>query len=149
MTNFRPAPSATRTSSSQMNSAGAWGIGAVSPGDGAADRSARSEAALKPRDARNASIRAVNACADTPLDSICTGAFGRGVDVGRTPVPALLGAVFAAMVADGAAGRTSYANRLMLRRCRGEMLSDVMLPPQPPHPSLIAGSSPVVRPIDP
>ena len=29
------------------------------------------------------------------------------------------------------------------------MLSDVMLPPQPPQPSVIAGSSPVVRPIDP
>ena len=29
------------------------------------------------------------------------------------------------------------------------MLSDVMLPPQPPQPSVIAGSSPVVRPIEP
>jgi hypothetical protein len=29
------------------------------------------------------------------------------------------------------------------------MLSDVMLPPQPPQPSVIAGSSPVVSPIDP
>ena len=37
----------------------------------------------------------------------------------------------------------------MFSRCRGEMLSDVMLPPQPPHPSVIAGSSPVVSPIDP
>ena len=37
----------------------------------------------------------------------------------------------------------------MLSRCRGEMLSDVMLPPQPPQPSVIAGSSPVVSPIDP
>ena len=37
----------------------------------------------------------------------------------------------------------------MLSRCRGEMLSEVMLPPYPPHPSVIAGSSPVVRPIEP
>ncbi len=29
------------------------------------------------------------------------------------------------------------------------MLSDVMLPPYPPHPSVIAGSSPVVSPIEP
>ena len=29
------------------------------------------------------------------------------------------------------------------------MLSEVMLPPQPPHPSVIAGSRPVVRPIEP
>ena len=29
------------------------------------------------------------------------------------------------------------------------MLSDVMLPPYPPHPSVIAGSSPVVNPMDP
>jgi hypothetical protein len=28
------------------------------------------------------------------------------------------------------------------------MLSDVMLPPQPPHPSVIDGSRPVVSPID-
>src|SRR5437764_14274057 len=47
------------------------------------------------------------------------------------------------------AGLTSYARRLMLSRCLGEMLSDVMLPPQPPQPSVIAGSSPVVNPIDP
>ena len=47
------------------------------------------------------------------------------------------------------AGRNSYATRLMLSRCFGEMLSEVMLPPKPPQPSVIAGSSPVVRPIDP
>jgi hypothetical protein len=29
------------------------------------------------------------------------------------------------------------------------MLSEVMLPPKPPQPSVIAGSNPVVRPIDP
>ena len=29
------------------------------------------------------------------------------------------------------------------------MLSDVMFPPYPPHPSVMAGSSPVVNPIDP
>ena len=47
------------------------------------------------------------------------------------------------------AGVVSYASRLMFSRWRGEMLSDVMLPPQPPQPSVIAGSSPVVRPIEP
>ena len=47
------------------------------------------------------------------------------------------------------AGRSSYASRLMFSRWRGEMLSDVMLPPKPPHPSVIAGSSPVVNPMDP
>ena len=29
------------------------------------------------------------------------------------------------------------------------MLSDVILPPQPPHPSVMAGSRPVVSPIEP
>ncbi len=29
------------------------------------------------------------------------------------------------------------------------MLSDVMFPPYPPQPSVMAGSSPVVRPIEP
>ena len=29
------------------------------------------------------------------------------------------------------------------------MLSDVMLPPYPPHPSVIEGSRPVVSPMDP
>src|SRR4030095_13166066 len=48
-----------------------------------------------------------------------------------------------------ATGATSYASRLILSRCLGEMLSDVMFPPYPPQPSVIAGSSPVVRPIDP
>ena len=48
-----------------------------------------------------------------------------------------------------ATGVVSYASRLILSRCLGEMLSDVMLPPQPPQPSVIAGSSPVVSPIDP
>src|SRR5215470_10097004 len=47
------------------------------------------------------------------------------------------------------AGRISYARRLMFNKCRGEMLSEVMLPPHPPQPSVIAGSSPVVKPIDP
>src|SRR5262245_64565999 len=47
------------------------------------------------------------------------------------------------------AGRVSYASRLMFKRCFGEMLSDVMLPPNPPQPSVIAGSRPVVKPIDP
>src|SRR5215510_129330 len=46
-------------------------------------------------------------------------------------------------------GATSYASRLMLSRWRGEMLSDVMFPPYPPQPRVIAGSSPVDRPTDP
>ena len=37
----------------------------------------------------------------------------------------------------------------MFSRCFGEMLSEVMLPPYPPQPSVIDGSSPVVSPIDP
>ena len=37
----------------------------------------------------------------------------------------------------------------MLSKCRGVMLSEVMLPPKPPQPSVIAGSSPVVKPIEP
>src|SRR6478609_8914814 len=50
---------------------------------------------------------------------------------------------------DTTAGLVSYASRLILIRWRGEMLSDVMLPPHPPQPSVIDGSSPVVSPIDP
>jgi len=37
----------------------------------------------------------------------------------------------------------------MFSKCFGEMLSEVMLPPHPPHPNVIAGSSPVVIPTDP
>src|SRR5204862_1004100 len=46
-------------------------------------------------------------------------------------------------------GVTSYASRLMFSRCRGEMLSDVILPPYPPQPSVMAGSRPVDNPTDP
>src|SRR5713101_9601647 len=46
-------------------------------------------------------------------------------------------------------GVISYATRLMFSRCRGEMLSDVMFPPYPPQPSVIAGSRPVDKPTDP
>src|SRR5687768_3367926 len=46
-------------------------------------------------------------------------------------------------------GLVSYASRLMFSRCFGEMLSEVMLPPHPPQPSVIDGSRLVVRPIDP
>jgi hypothetical protein len=58
-------------------------------------------------------------------------------------------AVPAGTVRRAGAGFVSYARRLMLSRCRGEMLSDVMLPPEPPHPSVIDGSRPVVIPIAP
>jgi hypothetical protein len=37
----------------------------------------------------------------------------------------------------------------MFSKCFGEMLSDVMLPPNPPQPSVIDGSKPVVNPIAP
>src|SRR5262245_1372562 len=62
---------------------------------------------------------------------------------------ACAGAPDAAAFPRTTAGRVSYARRLTLRRCFGEMLSDVMLPPNPPQPSVIAGSRPVVSPIDP
>ncbi len=78
---------------------------------------------------------------------------GAGGGAGGRGRPGAIGAA-AADVAAGTgllttAGFVSYARRLMLRRCFGEMLSDVMLPPHPPHPSVIAGSRPVVSPIDP
>jgi hypothetical protein len=38
--------------------------------------------------------------------------------------------------------RDLVGDPLMLSRCRGEMLSDVMFPPKLPHPSVIAGSAP-------
>src|SRR3954470_11591003 len=65
-----------------------------------------------------------------------SGALGRGADVRA-----------AGRIAG--AGLGSYASRLILSRCRGEILSDVIFPPYPPHPSVIDGSSPVVKPIDP
>src|ERR1700694_2269446 len=92
-------------------------------------------------------MRASRAWAGIPADSGLAGAFGNATrDSGFGCRESPLGA---APAPDRIAGLTSYASRLMLRRCFGEMLSEVMLPPQPPHPSVIAGSSPVVRPIDP
>src|SRR5687768_12902613 len=67
------------------------------------------------------------------------GVLGRGVAV----LPA------STRGADATAGRNSYARRFRFRRWRGEILSDVMLPPQPPQPRVMAGSRPVVSPIDP
>src|ERR1044072_105298 len=46
-------------------------------------------------------------------------------------------------------GLISYATRLTLSRCRGVMLSDVMLPPKPPHPRVMGGARPVGKPIAP
>src|SRR5687768_8899294 len=46
-------------------------------------------------------------------------------------------------------GRTSSPMRLTLMRCSGVMLSDVMLPPHEPGPSVIAGAKPVVYPTAP
>ena len=90
------------------------------------------------------------------------GALGRSVPAISGPPPILLCEAAAYPAADpvdvgggrseaaaAAAGITSYAIRLMLSRCFGEMLSDVMFPPYPPQPSVIDGSRPVVRPIDP
>src|SRR5215210_1441235 len=51
--------------------------------------------------------------------------------------------------AETGTGDVSHARRLIFSKWRGEMLSDVMLPPQPPHPSVIEGSSEVVYPMDP
>src|SRR5947209_16623179 len=59
------------------------------------------------------------------------------------------GALAAARSPDAFAGVISYATRLMFNRCLGEMLSEVILPPQPPHPSVMAGSRPVVKPMEP
>src|SRR5262245_62236090 len=82
------------------------------------------------------------------------GAGGRGGADGNFGPTRESPAVAAAAAAPGRShrlttGDTSYARRLMFRRCLGEMLSDVMLPPYPPHPRVIAGSRPVVRPMDP
>src|SRR5215470_10793839 len=46
-------------------------------------------------------------------------------------------------------GRVSKAIRFTSSRCRGEILSEVTLPPQEPHPSVIDGSRSVVNPIAP
>src|ERR1041385_2767900 len=45
--------------------------------------------------------------------------------------------------------RTPYATRFRLIKCRGEMLSDVMLPPAAPQPSVIDGKRFVVYPTAP
>ena len=45
---------------------------------------------------------------------------------------------------EACAALSSYATRLTLIRGRGVMLSEVMLPPKPPQPSVMAGSSPVI-----
>src|SRR3954467_6737339 len=65
-----------------------------------------------------------------------SGALGRGADVRA-----------AGRIAG--AGLVSYASRLILSRCRGEILSEVIFPPYPPQPSVIDGSRPVDRPTDP
>src|SRR5215471_6665890 len=46
-------------------------------------------------------------------------------------------------------GRVSKAIRFTSNRCRGEILSEVTLPPQEPHPRVIDGSRSVVNPIAP
>ena len=56
------------------------------------------------------------------------------------------------LVADTAGlttGRVSNATRLMSSRCHGEMLSEVMFPPQEPQPSVMLGERSVDNPIDP
>src|SRR5262249_1759520 len=91
---------------------------------------------LKPRDPRNWSIRSVRAAALMPAEAGAGWARAAGRD------------------ADGPShrlttGEISYASRLMLSRCRGEMLSEVMFPPYPPQPRVMAGSRPVDSPTDP
>src|ERR1017187_8855649 len=45
--------------------------------------------------------------------------------------------------------RTTYARRLMLMRCCGPTLSEVMLPAAAPQPSVIEGKTLVVMPVEP
>jgi hypothetical protein len=76
-----------------------------------------------PRVFRKSSIRLLN---DSELIPAGAGRWGPWSKAGAgTSDAGLAEAVFAYE----AAGRTSYASRLMFNRCRGVMLSDVMLPP--------------------
>src|SRR6185503_12152598 len=111
-TSFWPVRRAFRTSSSQTKSrtavatfAGGAGGGFEAPASG-----------RYPRDPRNWSIREVSASALMPLSRTAASPDFRGDDA-----PALSKRL--------AVGLISQASRLMFRRCRGEILSEVMLPP--------------------
>src|SRR6187200_1182557 len=93
-------------------------------------------------------MRAASAEAGIAFESGRAGACGRAAGRSARGAAAAAGAEAPDFCVE-TAGRTSYARRLMFSRCFGEMLSEVMLPPQPPQPSVIAGSSPVVRPMEP
>ena len=104
----------------------------------------------RPRVARNLSIRVVKASAE--IDSGCglAGAFGSDGALGMwAPGTTPLGTSGTVRTLGTDKGRNSYATRLMLIKCLGVMLSEVMFPPKPPQPSVMAGSRPVVNPIDP
>src|SRR5262245_42678567 len=166
---FCPDFTALRTSSSHTNSAGfalasAGDNGTPDARDGASDGAldaldACDAGALRPRDARNASMRRVSESAAIGSGAPFAGAWGSFISVGAAPAapaerPGLVVApddgVFVSVPrARVPTGMVSYARRLILSKCRGEMLSDVIFPPKPPQPSVIAGSSPVVKPMAP
>ena len=95
-----------------VGDAAAWGAGGATAPAGVA--------AAYPRDVRNSSIRRASASAAMPPGA-GAGAGGRGSD-GRAASVSAVGRLTTA-------GVVSYASRLMFSRWRGEMLSDVMLPP--------------------
>ena len=132
---FVPARTAWRTSSSHTNSAARpEPEGAAGAGEGDPEPDGDGGTAI-PREARNWSIRSPRTAGLNPARA-GTGTVVVGREAGTDVV-----APFAGLV--------SYASRLILRRCFGEMLSDVIFPPQPPQPRVIAGSSPVVIPTEP
>src|SRR5262249_3319746 len=152
-----------RTSSSQTKSAGAAGTEGVDAAvgvDGAngaegaigAKRAGLfvpappSAGPLYPRAERNSSIRRARTSAEMPDGAAAAGSFGNPATsrFRNPPIPRFPDSTGLLTIA----GVVSYARRLILIRCLGEMLSDVMFPPQPPQPSVIAGSRPVVNPID-
>ena len=135
-----PCLTACRTSSSHTKSTAAGSV----PSFGEVTTTCAS--AWMPLLARNASMRVASVTASSGAPA-AVGATGRAAGEGA-------GADASAGTCDEAvgrawAGRSSYASRLMLTRCIGVMLSEVMLPPKPPQPSVMAGSRPVVSPMDP
>src|SRR5688572_5688586 len=140
MTILRPWRTACRTSSSHTNSA-LFSVGAVGRpiGESAVTGAARplgegAAGGAYPRDARNSSIRRASDSAAIPAG------LGASVTLGNEAI---------SVSARFGAGDVSHASLFILSRCCGPMLSDVMFPPHPPHPSVIDGSNDVVRPIDP
>jgi hypothetical protein len=118
----RPLAIAARTSSSQTNSRGSE----VEDAEEAEDAEAPSAEAPSAEDAE-AVIGWEVGSGRYPLEP-------RKASIRRVRASAVIPAVAARGAAGAlsnrlAAGNTSYARRLILRRWRGEMLSEVMLPP--------------------